>query len=1023
MSKHWILPGPSSPCRVVWWHDEAAKATFRHFSLTQVRGLLEGWLLSRRQILKEIDAELEGQLSLESVQTKIKKGDEPLKARLSVAFESGLLVVLADKDDLRQEQTVTPSGVAPGSVSGLKARKTPPKTVSHAIKIPPGTTSKEEFRHYAETIIFGQVVNKDWKASPAAAKVYENISRHIGTVVEFEVESTEHEQFGSAGDPAVKAERQAGEESYAGLSPSERDSINEEIDRRYYESGGILPGKRIKPGEHGKIAIWNSFKQQVMAEKRKLDALPPEIRKLLLNNNAGSPIKPGDFQHVLRIASKLAELSPAELAEYKSRVAGRAEDWSDFEASVDRFISEHQEREALEKEVLKLETWLYDLKPLYERYRAHLRQQKNNALLAKSHTPMGAGTALGSQSSINKTDAELEADLIKAGFPDGITGFEKLIRAYEASFFKETQVIARVMLDQYTHLRWTQEQQYRNSTVTDALHEQLKQARAELEEADKILREHASGMVLTGQEMLDQAYWAGRREDALARWRREMDALASEHPLIKEDEFPRERLSLASRGEIQQVILGYIADRKKDIATTRRNLQETPQMIYGLDDLINASIQAQNIQKDTIYERIIRDHVDDMHWTEAIDQIILGVIALAAALFTGGTSLAVAGGAVAFGIGAYQALEEFRRYEMKSAAYGAGLISDDPSMAWVIVAVLGASIDAAALVSAWPKLRGALQAFNAGAEADDAAALGKKLAQLEKLSDVEERIRETIVQAAKAEAEARAAWKNVLRPLGLYSYPLEFLGVDFFGRFVQAVYLSTKRGFREFQLFLKTREAMRLIGDAGKLSPEKLAKVKSAYLKALEEVDASVAHAKALGMADDEVLAFMNLRAKTKGMTAEQMVKEMEAWQAIRSSGVPFGFDTAQQFEAFKVVAVKELSKARYPDVEAILQGSAVKGISFKRKIPFGSYSDLDVALAGNSLFEKALKLGYRLKSNPMRIGPLKPKQIRALGLGSMRDELTKAASSRKVNFLLFPDQKAAMQGIAGVTPESILLK
>ena len=147
------------------------------------------------------------------------------------------------------------------------------ETDSFPIKIPKGTSSVEEFRRYAETVIFGRVVNKTWEASPGASVVYANITKHVGTTVVFVVNRSELAVFGRAGDAAVKAEKQAGDKSYAALSSAERARINEEIDRRYYASEGSPFGKKIKPNEIGKIAIWNSFKQQVMAEKRKLDAL------------------------------------------------------------------------------------------------------------------------------------------------------------------------------------------------------------------------------------------------------------------------------------------------------------------------------------------------------------------------------------------------------------------------------------------------------------------------------------------------------------------------------------------------------------------------------------------------------------------------------------------------------------------------------------------------------------------------------------------------------------------------------
>jgi hypothetical protein len=898
----------------------------------------------------------------------------------------------------------------------------PPKMVTYKIKVPPGVASKEEFRRYAETVIFGRVVNRAWQANAGAADMYANITDHVGTEVTFEVESGELAQLGRAAAPATKAEQQAADTAYRDLPAAERKAINEEIDRRYYASEHLAPGTKIGKGQTGRIAIWDSFKRQVVADKRKLESLPQGIREFLFDDNAVTTLEPKDFEQVLRIVSKVTTLSPAESAEYRSRTTTLTADWNVFEASLDRFIAERQQREATATQRHTLQTRLFQMDALYQRYLDYRSLQTSGTVggvmgMADPHT---AGSGLGMLLAAEKIRAELEADLIKAGFPGGIAEFEQLIRNVEANFEKETLALANVMLDQYAHLLWTQERNYQNPKVTDALFGRLSKdnARADYEEAERIRSEHASQVILSGEEMAEQAYWSGKRMEALGRGERKLGSLAAEHPLIAENKFPRERLARAAKSEVQPLMLGYIAERRKNIAETRKNLADKPRMIYGLDVLIEGSFQVQNIQKGSVYERIVRKHISDVHWAEAIPDIVLGVIAVAAGLLTGGTgAVAVLAGATALGIGAYQALEEFRRYEMRSAAYGAGLLSDDPSMAWVIVAVIGAGIDAGAFARALPKLEGALRAFNAGAEASDVAALGRKL---ERLSDVEEDIRKAVIRAADAEAEARAAWKAVLRPAGLYSYLIPY--ADYFGRFVYAVFLSARRGIRELQLFVKTSEGLELIGDISKLTAEELTALKSGYLKALEEAEALAAHGKQLGMADHEILAFMNLRGQTKGMTAEQVVQEMDAWKAVKASGVPFGFESAEKFEAFKALSARGLKKAGYQDAEAILQGSSASGISYSDKIPFGAHSDIDVGIAGRSVFEKARKLGYPVESNPMRI-LLKGDQAGDVGLRGMHRELTEVVGGREVNFMLFANRKAALQGIAGVPGVSIPLK
>jgi len=257
----------------------------------------------------------------------------------------------------------------------------------------------------------------------------------------------------------------------------------------------------------------------------------------------------------------------------------------------------------------------------------------------------------------------------------------------------------------------------------------------------------------------------------------------------------------------------------------------------------------------------------------------------------------VLGAGTALGIGAYQAIEEFRRFELKSAAAGAGLASEDPSIAWVVVAVIGAGFDAAALVSVLPKLRPAVQAFNAGHEAGDVGALATKL---DALADVHEGIRTSIVKAAAAEAEARAVWRSIVRPPAVLRAVVIPLAEEF-GRFVYAVYLTFKRGIRDLRVFAKTNEAVELLGDIAKLGPEELALVKRGYLEAVAEMEKVAARGKALGIADADLAELLKLRAESGGMTAGQLIEELEALAAARRAGVTVEV-TPKQWERLKRV-------------------------------------------------------------------------------------------------------------------------
>lgn len=809
--------------------------------------------------------------------------------------------------------------------------------------------------------------------------------------------------------------RQENRKDFQSLGADEKTKIHAEADRRFWEKSQYKKG--IKLGESAddkKMAeYWMAVRDELLRQRKQINSLPPELQKFFFDENALTAVEPKDYETFLRIVSKVAALSPAELEEYKSRVTATTTDWSIYESSVDRFLAERKERAATAEEKRTMDTRLFGLDALYDRYRLYLSMLKTNTSLAGMGrvNPGALGTALGTQSTLNKMRSELEADLIVANFPGGIAEFEQFIDSYEKNFERETLAVAKVMLEQYEHQLYSEEQQYQNSGKAAALAQSLAAAgaKADYEEAEKIRDEHAQ-TPMTPDEIAEQSYWIGRRNEALARGESKvMSAAGSANPLVGNVDFDREKLARAPQDKVQGVMLDYIAARRRDINETQQNIKDKPAMIYGLKLLLEASFRLQNIQSGSIQDKIIRNHIKDVNWSEAIPHIILGVVAVAAGLLSGGSgAVAVLAAGTALGIGSYQAYEEFRRYETKMSAYGAKMISEEPSMVWVIVAVVGAGIDAAVLVSALskvPQLRLAIEAFNSGPEADDVVKLTEKL---DKLTEVEEAVRTNIIRAAQAEVDARQAWKGITRTQGVMAIPsITVLVGMYIGKLAYAVYHSARRGIREFSVFVKTNEAIELIGDIAKLTPTELAQFKTGYLEAVKQMETVAAHGKSLGMAENEIRSFMNLRGNTPGMTVEQLTTEMNAWKAAKSSGVPFGFENAGRFEEFQKTASAELSKLLKTtdrNAEAFLQGSAVSGVSYKRHVPFDLASDFDVAVSSRYLFAQAKKAGYEVKLSPNRIGPLDADQIAELGLrkfaarlGSVADEAKAAMAAEKV--------------------------
>lgn len=679
-------------------------------------------------------------------------------------------------------------------------------------------------------------------------------------------------------DPRIEAstpqERKRREQDFRRLPPEERSDLTAETDRQFRETTRQRPGERIGTSKQDRdlAEYWRRLRDEFVRRRQALDALPPALREVLFLDS-GQPLAPRDYEAALRIAGKLEALSPAELSEYRARTTKTAASWTEFETSIDRYLAEHGERRKSAERRQDLTKRLFGLDDLYRRWRT-LQTLRTAATLAGLGDE-GALAAIARERHIAETKAELDADLTKANFA-GVAGFEATMREFQDAFEWETLVVARIMLDRYEHVLVGQEQRYQNSAEAIALHQRVGQtsARRHYEEADKYYAMRKTPYSLEEQAQQSEAIRRYREERALAD--QAVRSLAPDDPLLDRPDFDREKLARAGLAEVQPQLQGYIAARRRDIAKSRQDLEAKPKLSWQLDVLLNASRAAQNISRDSIYDKILHDRARDVAVDEAIPHLLLAVFALAAGLLTGGTgAVPVLAAGTVLGIGAYQAIEEFRRYETKSSAYGAGLLSAEPSMAWVIVAVVAAGIDLAVFTATTLRtIRPVLEAFN---QTSDLVKLSEGLA------GVETGLRESILKAARAESEARAAWQAVFRPAVSLRAVL-VPGAEEFGKLVYAVYLSAVRGIRDFQVFVRTREAEALIGKAAQLASEDLALLKAAHGPALLEADELTRFGRSIGMADEQVRPFVGLRSSTR-MTADEIKAEMRAFRAGGTAG------------------------------------------------------------------------------------------------------------------------------------------
>ncbi|HYR06273.1 MAG TPA: hypothetical protein VEQ60_00800, partial [Longimicrobium sp.] len=396
----------------------------------------------------------------------------------------------------------------------------------------------------------------------------------------------------------------------------------------------------------------------------------------------------------------------------------------------------------------------------------------------------------------------------------------------------------------------------------------------------------------------------------------------------------------------------YIDARREDIGDTRENLASNPRMIYRLDTLLQASYQAQNIQRDSIFDLIVRDRARDVAVSHAILGVALAVLAIAAGLLTaGGGTVAVVAAGVGLGLGAWSVLDEYREYERQSAAHGAGLLSEDPTLAWVVVAVIGAGFDLAAVAGAVRAMRPAVQAFNASG---DVAALERSLAELAEISDA---LRANVVRAARAEQQYRQAVRGLLATGGRLNVVL-IPGAEQFAQLLVVAYYAAKRGVIYFGDYLLELRAQGLIARIEDLTPDQMGQLRRAFTEGVErsrrgglleypslsqqirgvytaeQVDQIATRGKQLGLADEQITDFLemgsiakpNRRPPKLPLTPAQVMDQMQNWRTvIQPRGYPYLFDSLQQFQAFRDQLRFLIRRHGVPDGRLVLQGSALR--------------------------------------------------------------------------------------------------
>jgi hypothetical protein len=671
------------------------------------------------------------------------------------------------------------------------------------------------------------------------------------------------------------------------LDEEDEAEINEQTNAEFWEQTSYKVGERLDPKHDANDALmaqdWLRLRAHIVERRAEYlaqpanlrrtlwEMTPPDVRPFLFSEKGQAELHPKDFDTALRVAQRIAGLSAAERAEYLARVQGTTTDWRQFEASIELYMTERELRGEVAEEREGTMTALFGLDDLYVAYTEWL-----DALAMRGQR--------GGAMAIWSARRALEDAMRPHGFEsiDEVHGFfEPRIAAFEQAFETEALLVADEMLDRYRHVLWVEKERLLEP-------EELKMFFGEVTAAGD-----------------------------------DLEPLAERWPLLRDEELRDDLEGVMNAPRALEIVLFHISETRRAIAETERNLREDPDLIYGFDVLFDHAMAAEGVQSGSIYHRIVLRRKEQIEDDERLKSIMLAILAVAAGLLTGGGgTVAVIGAATAAAISAYQVLEEFRRYEMESAAHDAGLLSDDPTVAWLIVAVVGAGLDLAAAAKAVRSLATAARTFD---ETGDVVRLTAEYDDVMRSADADARrllqeARARVLAAAEAEAQYRHAWRQVLLPAHRINDVLSATG-ESFGRLVYAVYATIKYHSRSLGAFLKTREARALLGDLA-LNPSahkgELAALREGFLSALDAQEKLVQHGLELGLRADELDFWFATWSRSKGSTLEDMLRQLDEYAATGSSKYRSGRGLVTDAESLKHLGDSDMGVAGRGGVERI---------------------------------------------------------------------------------------------------------
>jgi hypothetical protein len=240
------------------------------------------------------------------------------------------------------------------------------------------------------------------------------------------------------------------------------------------------------------------------------------------------------------------------------------------------------------------------------------------------------------------------------------------------------------------------------------------------------------------------------------------------------------------------------------------------------------------IQPGSIHDQIIQDKMHSDAIAKVVTGIVVAIVTVALTVVSLGTAtpavLAAGASIGAAGISTYLAYDEYQQYTEDHAIAEAGF-ANDPSVLWLVLAVVGAGADMASAVKVVSKLVPAAKALETEGKLID---FTKAVEALQRSKELDEKIAAAANKAAAARASYAAAkdgFKAGLKAAAsgrLGGVSGAFTDPDVFRGLVKMAVAKIREGVHSLEVFIDELRQARIAATLGELSPEELVKAKDA---------------------------------------------------------------------------------------------------------------------------------------------------------------------------------------------------